>query len=62
MPLNHNGTKTAISQNIKLIVDEWQQSGHIGSSHPHTKSKAVQQAVAIALSTADRDRKKTDPS
>jgi len=59
MPLNQSNAKAAISQNIKLIVDEWTLSGKIGSSHLQNKWKAVQQA--IALSTTDHGRKKPKP-
>ncbi|MBC3863230.1 hypothetical protein H8K32_14075 [Undibacterium jejuense] len=58
MPLNHSNSKAAVSANIKLIVDDWKQSGRIGTSHPRTKMQAVKQAVAVALSTADRSLKK----
>ncbi|MFZ6848019.1 hypothetical protein [Undibacterium sp. RuRC25W] len=60
MPLNQSNSKSAISANIKQIVDEWKQTGRIGTSHPRTKMQAVKQAVAVALSTADnRWKKKT---
>jgi hypothetical protein len=32
-----------------ILVDEWEQDGSIGTSHPLTKKNAVRQAVAIAL-------------
>ena len=56
MPLNKGKSKAAVGGNIKLLVDEWKQSGAIGSSHPKTKKKAIKQAVVIALTTAGKSR------
>jgi hypothetical protein len=45
-----------VSSNIKSLVDDWKKDGSIGTSHPPTKKKAVQQAVAIALGKAGESR------
>ena len=57
MPLRRGSSQSVISSNIKTLVDNWQQDGSIGASHPPTKKKAIKQAVAIALSKAGKSRK-----
>ena len=57
MPLKKGSTQAVVSSNIKTLVDEWSQDGSIGTSHPPTKKKAIDQAVAIALSKAGKSRK-----
>ncbi len=57
MPLKKGSAKSTVSSNIKTLVDEWEKQGAIGSSHPPTKKKAIQQAVAIALAKAGKSRK-----
>jgi hypothetical protein len=57
MPLKKGRSNAVISTNIKTIVDAWKKDGAIGTSHPPTKGGAVKQAVAIALSNADKNRK-----
>ena len=56
MPLRKGSSQATVSSNIKTLLDEWQQDGSIGTSHPATKKKALKQAVAIALSKAGRSR------
>ena len=56
MPLKKGSSRATISQNIKELVDDWQQDGSIGSSHPRSKKKAVKQAVAIALKKAGESK------
>jgi hypothetical protein len=56
MPLKKGSGRSAVSSNIKLLVDEWEKDGSIGISHPLTKKKAIRQAVAIALAKAGRSR------
>ena len=56
MPLNKGNSRTTISRNIKELVDDWQQDGSIGSSHPRRKKQAVKQAVAIALKKAGKSK------
>ena len=56
MPLKKGSSRATISQNIKELVDDWQQDGSIGSSHPSSKKKAVKQAVAIALKKAGKSK------
>ncbi len=57
MPLRKGSSQSVVSSNIKTLVDNWQQDGSIGASHPPTKKKAIKQAVAIALSKAGKSRK-----
>jgi len=48
MPLKKGSARSAVSSNIKTLVDEWKKDGSIGTSHPPTKKKAIKQAVAKA--------------
>jgi len=61
MPLNKGSSKATVCNNIKTLVHEWEKSGSIGYSHPTTKKKAVKQAVAIALTTAEKNRSHQSP-
>ena len=56
MPLKKGESQEVISGNIKTLVHEWEKDGSIGSSHPVTKQKAVNQAVAISLKKAGKNR------
>ncbi len=56
MPLSKGKSREAVSKNIKTLVDDWEQDGSIGNSHPKNKKKAVQQAVAISLKKAGKSR------
>ena len=56
MPLKKGSSQSAVSSNIKTLVDEWEKDGSIGTSHPPTKKKAIRQAVAIALAKAGKSR------
>ena len=56
MPLRKGSSQSAVSSNIKTLVDEWKTDGSIGTSHPATKKKAIRQAVAIAMSKAGKSR------
>ena len=58
MPLRNGSSKAIVSHNIKTLVDAWKKDGSIGTSHPPTKTKAIRQAVAIALSKAGKSRDK----
>ncbi len=58
MPLKKGSSQSAVSQNIETLVDDYKKTGAIGTSHPSSKKKAVQQAVAIALDKAGKSRKK----
>jgi len=58
MPLKTGSSKSVVSRNIKTLVDDWKRDGSIGTSHPPTKTKAIKQAVAIALSKAGKSRAK----
>ncbi len=57
MPLKKGASRSAVSSNIKTLVDDWKKDGSIGTSHPSTKKKAIKQAVAIALTKAGKSRK-----
>ncbi len=56
MGLNKGSSREAISSNIKKLVDEWEDDGTIGNSHPRSKKKAVKQAVAISLKKAGKSK------
>lgn len=56
MPLRKGSSQSVVSNNIKLLVDEWKKDGSIGTSHPRTKKKAIKQAVAISLAKAGKTR------
>ena len=56
MPLKKGSSQSAVSSNIKTLVDEWKKDGSIGTSHPSTKKKAIKQAVAIAMAKAGKSR------
>jgi len=57
MPLKKGSSQKTISGNIGEMVRKFKETGSIGTSKPKSKGKAVKQAVAIALSTADKSRK-----
>ena len=57
MPLRKGSRQSVVSSNIKTLMDNWQQDGSIGTSHPPNRKKAIKQAVAIALSKAGKGRK-----
>lgn len=61
MPSIKGKSQAVVSSNIKTLVHEWKKEGSIGSSHPATKQKAVEQAVAISLKKAAKSRN-TQPS
>lgn len=56
MPLKTGRSQSVVSSNITTLVDDWKQDGSMGTSHPPTKAKAIEQAVAIALSKAGKSR------
>jgi hypothetical protein len=58
MPLKRGSSQSVVSGNIKTLVDDWKKNGAIGTSHPPTKQKAINQAVAIALSKAGKSQEK----
>ncbi len=57
MPLKKGSSRSIVSSNIKTLVDDWKKDGSIGTSHPATKTKAIRQAVAIAMNKAGNSRK-----
>jgi hypothetical protein len=57
MPLRTGRSPKTVGSNIKRLMHEYEDSGHIGTSHPASKKKAVKQAVAIALMKAGISRK-----
>jgi hypothetical protein len=56
MPLRKGSSRSVVSNNIKILVNEWKTDGSIGTSHPQTKKKAIKQAVAISLAKAGKTR------
>lgn len=56
MPLKSGKSRSAISQNIKTLMHEYEESGEIGTSHPPSRQRASRQAVAIALRKAGVSR------
>jgi hypothetical protein len=56
MPLRKGSSQAVVRSNIKTLVNEWEEDGAIGTSHPATKQKAVEQAVAISLKKAGKSR------
>ena len=56
MPLRKGSSRSVVSSNIKILVDDWKKDGAIGASHPSTKKKAIKQAVAISLAKAGKSR------
>ena len=57
MPLKKGRSDKVVSGNIGEMVRSFEKTGKIGTSKPKSKSKAVKQATAIALSEAGRSRK-----
>lgn len=57
MPLKKGSSQKTISGNIGEMVRKYKDTGSIGTSKPKSKTKAVKQAVAIALSTAGKSNK-----
>ena len=52
MPLKSGKSKKVISSNVKELLDDYKQTGTIGTSHQASMKKAQKQAVAIAYSKA----------
>ncbi len=54
----HKGTSwSAVSNNVKQLVHEWEQGCRIGRSRPTTRKQAINLAVAVALRAAGRSRR-----
>ena len=58
MPLKKGSSQKTISGNIGEMVGKFKKTGKIGTNNPTGKKAAVKQAVAIALSTAGKPKKK----
>jgi len=58
MPLMKGSSQKTISKNVGEMVRKFKDTGKIGTSRPSNKGRAVKQAVAIALSTARRSKRK----
>jgi hypothetical protein len=56
MPLTKGKSQTAVKKNVETMVHEWEKDGAIGRSHPKSKKKAIQQAVAISLKKAGKSK------
>lgn len=56
MPLKSGKSQETVKKNIKTLVHEYEEEGHIGSSRPDSKKKAIKQAVAISLKKAGKGR------
>ncbi|MDQ8021171.1 MAG: hypothetical protein REI94_04985 [Moraxellaceae bacterium] len=56
MPLKSGASRSAISQNVRGLLHEYEETGEIGTSHPPDRQRAVKQAVAIALRKAGVSR------
>jgi hypothetical protein len=56
MPLTKGKSRKAVGENVETLVNDWEKDGSIGNSHPKTKKKAVQQAVAISLKKAGKSK------
>ncbi len=52
MPLKRGKSREAISENVKTLMHEYDQKGHISKSHPKNRQAAQKQAVAISLTKA----------
>jgi hypothetical protein len=58
MPLKKGKSDKTVSSNIKMLMDEYKNSGRIGTSSPESSKMAQRQAVAIALSEAGKSKPK----
>ncbi|HVL08010.1 MAG TPA: hypothetical protein VM512_02460 [Burkholderiaceae bacterium] len=57
MPLKEGKSRKTISSNIKKLVHEYDEQGHVANSRPASRKRAVKQAVAIALNKAGVSRR-----
>ena len=62
MPLQRGSSRKTVGTNVKKLVREYEDTGTIGTSHPSSKKKAIQQAVAISLKKAGRSRSQANRS
>ena len=58
MPLKKGASQKPGSSTIKMLVHDYERTGHIGNSTPASKHNAIKQAVAISLSKARNTRTK----
>jgi hypothetical protein len=56
MPLTKGKSREAVSKDVQTLVRDWEKDGNIGNTHPKSKKKAVQQAVAISLKKAGKSK------
>ena len=54
MPLLAGNSQRAINRNVAIIIDEYHETGKIGTSRPASTSTAYLQASAIAHDKASR--------
>jgi hypothetical protein len=59
MPLKKGRSPKVISSNISEMMKKYERSDKIGTSKPSSKGKALDQAVAISLSSAGKKKMKT---
>jgi len=57
MPLKKGSSQKVISSNISEMMKKYKSSDKIGTSKPESKAKALDQSVAIALSSAGKTKK-----
>jgi hypothetical protein len=57
MPLKTGRSNKVVSTNISEMVRSYDRKGKIGATKPESKTKAIKQATAIALSKANKPPK-----
>lgn len=56
MPLKSGSSQKTVGKNVSELMHTYKMKGKIGSSKPSDKKAAQKQAVAIALSKADKSK------
>jgi hypothetical protein len=62
MPLKRGSSQATIGTNVRKLMHEYDDDGTIGTSRPKSRTKAVKQAVAIALTKAGKSRRRKSAS
>jgi hypothetical protein len=60
MPLKKGKSKKTVQKNIKELMKTYKKTKKIGTSKPKNKTAAQKQAVAVALSSAGKQKVKTE--